>query len=314
MGRLRERLSAGERVVTAELTIADGASPEIVRRAVAVLLDRVDAISVTDNAGAHAHASSLAVASLVATAGAEPMMNLACRDRNRLALQSDLIGAALHGIENVVCVTGDDVTSGDEPGAIRVFDLDSPQLLSAASTLQAGRFLSGRPIDPAPRFFLGAVENPTAPPIAYRAERALKKVLAGAQFFQLQIAFAPEPVETFLRAAAGLGLCERASFLPSICILRSARQLRYMHKHVAGVVVPEDVLAAIEALPPEAQREHCLELAVALARAALALPWVSGLHLIPLGGPELAVELLDRLGPGALQTKEHHGDGSRVAV
>jgi methylenetetrahydrofolate reductase (NADPH) len=314
MGRLRDRLNAGVRVATAELTIADGASPDAVRKTVGVLAERVDAISVTDNAGAHAHASSLAVASLVAATGAEPVMNLACRDRNRLALQAELLGAALHGVENIVCVTGDDVTSGDEPGARRVFDLDSPQLLSVASTLQEGQFLSGRPIEPAPRFFLGAVESPTAPPLAYRAERALKKARAGAQFFQLQVAFEPQPVETFLRAAAELGLCERASFLPSICVLRSARQLRYMHEHVAGVVVPKDVLAAAEALPADAQREHCLELGVSLARAALELPWVAGLHLIPLGGPELAVELLDRLGPDALRPKEHHGNGSRVPV
>jgi methylenetetrahydrofolate reductase (NADPH) len=314
MGRLRDRLSAGERVVTVELAISDAASRDPVLATVSVLKDRVDGISVTDNAGAHAHASSLAVSSLVADAGAEPVMNLACRDRNRLALQGELLGAALHGIENVVCVTGDDITSGDEPQAKRVFDLDSPQLLSVASTLQDGRFLSGRPIDPAPRFFLGAVENPTAPPLAYRAERALKKVLAGAQFFQLQIAFAPEPVEAFLNASARLGLCDRVSFLPSICILRSARQLRYMHERVAGVVAPEDVLAEAEAVPPAAQREHCMELAVSLARAALELPWVSGLHLIPLGGPELAIELLDRLGADATRRKEHHGNGSRVPV
>lgn len=314
MGWLRERLASGQRVVTAELTIADGASPEVVIAAVDILRDRVDAISVTDNAGAHAHASSSAVASLVAAAGAEPVMNLACRDRNRLALQSELLGAALHGIENIVCVTGDDVTSGDEPEAKRVFDLDSPQLLSVASTLQKGRFLSGRRIDPAPRFFLGAVENPTAPPFAYRAQRALKKADAGALFFQLQVAFAAEPVAAFLRAVGALGLFERAYFLPSICILRSARQLRYMHEHIPGVSVPEQVLVDAEAVSKEAQREYCLELAVSLARSALALPCVSGVHLIPLGGPELAIELLDRLGPAAPPQKEHHGDRSRITV
>ncbi len=313
MGRLRELLEGGERVVTAELTIADGASREVVLGAVEILRDRVDAISVTDNAGAHAHASSLSVASLVRAAGAEPAMNLACRDKNRLALQAELLGASLHGIENIVCVTGDDVTSGDEPGAKRVFDLDSPMLLSVASTLQGGRFLSGRPIDPAPRFFLGAVENPTAPPLAYRAERALKKVDAGARFMQLQVAFEIEPVAAFLHACAGLGLEGRLHVLPSICILRSARQLRFMHENIAGVSAPDDVLAELEAVPKEKQRERCLELAESLALAALELPLVGGLHLIPLGGPELAVELLDRLGPGAI-TKERHGNGSRVTV
>ncbi len=314
MSWLRERLAAGDRVVTAELATADSASPDAVRRTVAVLSVRVDAISVTDNASAHAHASSLAVASLVAAAGAEPVLNLACRDRNRLALQSELLGAALHGIENVVCVTGDDVASGDEPEARRVFDLDSPQLLSVACTLQDGRFLSGRAIDPPPRFFLGAVENPTTPPLAYRAERALKKVRAGAQFFQLQVVFEPGPLERFLTGAASLGLCERAFFLPSICILSSARQLRYMHERVAGVSVPAWLLDEVEALPQDTQGERLLELAVALADAALQLGGVSGLHLIPFGRPELAIELLDQIGWAELRREERHGDGSRVTV
>jgi methylenetetrahydrofolate reductase (NADPH) len=302
---LEERLCAGARVVTVELPASVAASPEPVRVAVAALAGRVDAVTVTDNAGAHAHASSLAVAALVRAAGHEPIMNLACRDRNRLALQSELLGAALHGIENVVCVTGDDVTRGDEPEARRVFDLDSPQLLSVAGTLQAGKFLSGRSIDPPPRFFLGAVENPTAPPFAYRVERALKKVRAGASFFQLQVVFEPEPVAAFLENGASHGLCQRAFILPSICILHSARQLRYMRDHVAGVVVPDAVLAAAEALSPRAQREYCFELAVSLARSLLDLRWVNGLHLIPLGRLELAIELLDRVGPPPLAPKEH---------
>lgn len=303
MSLLEERLRAGARVITVEFPVSVGASPEPVYAGVAALAGRVDAISVTDNSGAHAHASPLAVAALVRAAGGEPIMNLACRDRNRLALQSELLGAALHGIENIVCVTGDDVTQGDEPEARRVFDLDSPQLLSVAVTMQAGTFLSGRSIDPPPRFFLGAVENPTAPPIGHRVERALKKMRAGASFFQLQLVFELEPIAAFLANAVSFGLCERAFILPSICILRSARQLRYMRDHVAGVVVPDAVLAGAESRPSQAQRDYCFELAVSLARSLLELPGVNGLHLIPLGGPELAIELLDRLGPGPAATQ-----------
>jgi methylenetetrahydrofolate reductase (NADPH) len=316
---LEELLAGGRRVVTAELPIADGASPALVTEPLAVLADAVDAIGVTDNAGAHAHASSLAVASLVRRAGAEPIMNLACRDRNRLALQAELLGASLHGIENVLCVSGDDVTSGDEPQARRVFDLDSPQLLSIAGTLQAGGFLSGRPIEPPPHFFLGAVENPVAPPLEYRAERAAKKVRAGARFFLLQVVFELGPLAAFLERAGALGLFERAFFLPSICIVRSAKQLRYMHEQVAGISVPAELLAEAEALPREAQRAWCFQRSVALAREALALPGVSGLHLIPLGGPQLAVDLLARLEPQLLaprpaNSKEPDGDHSRITV
>ena len=116
-------------------------------------------------------------------------MQLVCRDRNRLALEADIAGAGLHGIENICCLTGDDVTAGDEPEARRVFDLDSIQLLATASALASGTYLSGRKIDPAPRLFLGAVENPGAPPYDYRVDRALKKVRAGARFLQLQVGF-----------------------------------------------------------------------------------------------------------------------------
>lgn len=315
MSRLEERLLARARVLTAELPVRDGASPELVAEPVAALAAAgVDAIGVTDNAGAHAHASSLAVASLVRQAGVEPIMNLAARDRNRLALQADLLGAALHGIENVLCVTGDDVTTGDEPQARRVFDVDSPQLLSIAGTLQEGRFLSGRPIDPPPRFFLGAVENPIAPPLDYRAERAAKKVRAGARFFLLQVVFEIAPLAAFLEHAASFRLVEEAFFLPSICILGWAGQLRYVHEHVAGVSVPERLLDEVESLPREAQAEWLLDRSAALAGAALALPGVSGLHLIPLGGPQLAVDLLGRLEPGALDPKEARGHRSRVEI
>lgn len=264
--------------MTAELELGDGASSTPVEEAVSALAGAVDAIGVTDNAGAHPHASSLAIASLVRIAGAEPIMNLACRDRNRLALQADLLGAALHGIENVLCVTGDDVTRGDEPQARRVFDLDSPQLLSVAGSLQAGSFLSGRRIDPPPRFFLGAVENPSAPPLDYRAERAAKKVRAGARFFLLQVVFECGPLEAFLERAGALGLFEQASFLPSICVVRSARQLRYMAEQVAGVSVPAGLLAEAEALPREQQPDWLFEQSLSLARQALATTLQRGPH------------------------------------
>src|ERR671935_2403619 len=185
MSRLEEARAAGRRVITAEMPVINaGGVPEI-RRQLAPMSAWVDAVNATDNTAAHAHASPLAVAIGLIQCGMEPIMQLVCRDRNRLALQSDIVGAAMHGIENVLCLTGDDVTAGDEPEARRVFDLDGPQLVATAAGLAAGRYLSGRPIDPAPHLFIGAVENPGAPPYEYRVERALKKVAAGAGFLQL---------------------------------------------------------------------------------------------------------------------------------
>src|ERR1700694_5381483 len=178
MSTLERKLTAREFVVTAELpVIAGGGKAEILRQR-EPMRPFVDAFNATDNPSAHAHCSPLAVSIGLIQAGVEPVMQLACRDRNRIALEADLMGAAMYGIENICCLTGDDVTAGDEPEARRVFDLDGPQLIALAQVLEGGRYLSGRAISPSPHLFLGAVENPGAPPFEYRVERALKKVEA----------------------------------------------------------------------------------------------------------------------------------------
>src|SRR5213593_1885594 len=155
MSRLEDAIAARRFVVTAELLTIDSGGLDAVHERFAPFEDYVDAVNATDNTAAHAHASPVAVAIALAQLGMEPVMQLACRDRNRIALEADLVGAALHGIENVCCMTGDDVTAGDEPEARRVFDLDSPQLLATAATLASGRYLSGRALEPAPHLFVG---------------------------------------------------------------------------------------------------------------------------------------------------------------
>jgi len=181
MSRLEDALAAGRFVVTSELLSVDSGGLEAVHERFAPYEDYVDATNATDNTSAHAHASPLAVAIALKQLGMEPVLQLTCRDRNRLALEAELAGAALHGVENVLCLTGDDVTAGDEPEARRVFDLDSIQLLALGGTLARGTYLSGRKIDPPPKLFLGAVENPGAPPYDHRVDRALKKARAGAR-------------------------------------------------------------------------------------------------------------------------------------
>src|SRR6059058_1005593 len=192
MSRLEDALADGRFVLTAELLTVDSGGLDAVQGHFQPYEDWVDAVNATDNTSAHAHASPLSIAIALKQLGMEPVMQLTCRDRNRLALQAEIAGAALHGIENICCLTGDDVTAGDEPEARRVFDLDSIQLLALGETMRKGRYLSGRKIDPAPRLFLGAVENAGAPPYDYRVDRALKKVRAGAQFLQLQCGFIPQ--------------------------------------------------------------------------------------------------------------------------
>jgi methylenetetrahydrofolate reductase (NADPH) len=312
VSRLEDAIAAGRFVVTAELlTVNSGGLPKV-HELFAPYEEYADAVNATDNTAAHAHASPLAVAIALKQLGMEPVMQLVCRDRNRLALEAEIAGAGLHGIENICCLTGDDVTAGDEPEARRVFDLDAIQLVALAETMRNGRYLSGRKLDPPPRLFLGAVENPAAPPRDYRVDRALKKVRAGARFLQLQVTFEIEPLARFMEEAVAKGLAERAALIPSICLVRSPSALRFMDEKVPGITIPPDLIARCEsAADPEAE---CFDVACELADAARRLPGVRGLHLISFRKEAGIARLCARLGIGTRDERESLGDSPRVAV
>jgi methylenetetrahydrofolate reductase (NADH) len=294
MSRLEEALSSARLALTAELPVVDGGGVPEVERRLEPLRDWVDAVNVTDNTAAHAHASPLAVSIACLRCGVEPVMQLVCRDRNRLALQSEIVGASMHGIENLCCLTGDDVATGDEPEARAVFDLSGTALVGVARTLSEGRYLSGRTLEPPPRLFVGAVETTGAPPFEQRLERVRAKADAGARFLQLQIGFVPSYLEGFLEEAEAAGLCGRVAFMPSISILRSARALRFLDEKVPGVEVPAEVIARVE--DSDDQERECFELAVELAQQALSVPGVAGLHLISFR-PDAAISgLCERVG------------------
>jgi methylenetetrahydrofolate reductase (NADPH) len=312
LSRLEQALDDGRFVVTAEMPTIDGGGMDEVRFQLDPMAPYLDACNATDNTAAHAHASPLAISIALRECGMEPIMQLVCRDRNRLALQAEIVGASLHGIENVCCLTGDDTSAGDEPEARRVFDLDSPQLLATARSLASGRYLGGRAVEPPPHLYLGAVENPGAPPFEYRAHRALKKVRAGARFLQLQICFEPHLLKGFMAEAVRLGVTERAAILPSIAILRSARALRFIDERVPGISVPADVIAQVEAAAD--QQEACFDLAYALARHAMAQPGVRGLHFISFRKDAGIAALCRRLGIPTHAERVQHGYGSPVAV
>lgn len=314
MSILETLLRTGERpVVTAELPVVDGGGLDVVRRHLAGLAPWVDAVNATDNTAAHAHASNVAVAIAIQHSGVEPVLQVVCRDKNRLAIQADIVGAALHGIENICCLTGDDVTAGDEPQARRVFDLDGPQLVQVASTLAAGRYLSGRAIDPAPHLFVGAVENPGAPPHQLRVRRGLKKAAAGARFLQLQICFSPDRLADFTHEAVATGLAPDVALLPTICLVRGPRALRFIDAHVPGISVPPEVVARVEGAAD--QREAAYQLALEQARHALALPGVRGLHLADFRHDDSVARLLSDLGLSRRQPEEqHHAHGPAIAV
>jgi methylenetetrahydrofolate reductase (NADPH) len=312
MSRLEDAIAAGRFVVTSELLTIDTGGFDAVHERFAPFEDWVDAVNATDNTAAHAHASPVAVAIALKQLGMEPVLQLVCRDRNRLALEADIAGAALHGIENICCLTGDDVTAGDEPEARRVFDLDSSQLLATAAAMAGGRYLSGRAIDPAPHLFLGAVENPSAPPFEYRVDRALKKVRAGARFFQLQVGFQTELLERFMAEAVESGLASQAALLPSICLVRSPSALRFIDEKVPGISVPAAMIERCEqAADPEAE---CFDLACELAEHARSLPGVAGLHLISFRREAGVARLCARLGIPTRVEREMSGYRRPVAV
>jgi methylenetetrahydrofolate reductase (NADH) len=313
MSTLEQKLTAGRFVVTAELPVIDGGGFPEIQRQLAPMERHLDAVNATDNTSAHAHAAPLAVAIALKACGVEPIMQLVCRDRNRLALQAEIVGAAMHGIENISCLTGDDVTAGDEPEARRVFDVDSVQLISIARTLSTGRYLSGRILEPAPRLFVGAVESPATPPLEHRVARGMKKALAGARYLQLQICFQPDRLEAFMAGAVESGLAARCALIPSICIVRSALALRFVNDKVPGIEVPAELIARAEAASD--QQAECFDIACELADHARSLPGVAGLHLISFRKDAGIAKLCTRLGiPPRAERDQQHGNSPALAV
>jgi len=295
MSTLSDTLASGRLAVTAELPVVDGGGVPAVEQRLAPLRDWVDAVNVTDNTAAHAHASPLAVAIACLQCGVEPVVQLVCRDRNRLALQSEIVGASMHGIENLCCLTGDRMSAGDDPEAREVFELSGTELVRLAGALGQGHYVSGRALDPPPVLFVGAVETAGAPPFDPRIERVRAKVEAGARFLQLQLGFVQSHLEGFMEAAAAAGLGrERVALMPSISILRSARGLRFLDEKVPGVEVPPEVIARVEQ-SSDPERE-CFELAVELAEHALSVPGVAGLHLISFRPDSAIGALCERVG------------------
>ena len=312
MSALETKLDAGEFVVTAEMPVIDGGGHAELQRQLEYMRPYVDAYNATDNPAAHAHVSPLAISIGLLQVGAEPIMQLVCRDKNRLALEADLMGAAMYGVHNISCLTGDDVTAGDEPEARRVFDLDGVQLIALARMLERGHYLSGRPIEPVPHFLVGAVENPSAPPVEYRVRRAAKKALAGARFLQLQMTYRTELLESFMSTAVDAGLTQRLAMIPSIMILRTAGAMRFVASRVPGIDVPAELVRRVESAA-DAEAE-CFEIAYEYASHAISQPGVAGLHFISFRKDAGIAALCARLGIATKQERESHGHSPSVAV
>jgi methylenetetrahydrofolate reductase (NADPH) len=294
-GRLERVLRAGLFAVTAELNPPDSADPQAVYDAALVLSEVADAINATDASGANVHMSSLGVCAVLTRAGYEAVYQMSCRDRNRIALQGDLLGAAALGVVNVLCLTGDDVTAGDQPQAKRVFDFDSLQLLQTIRIMRdEGKFLSGRELSVRPRVFLGAAENPFAPPLQWRPDRLAKKIAAGAEFIQTQYIFDVPVFERFMARAGDLGLHERVYILAGVGPLRSPRAAEFMRTQVPGVVIPDAVLDRLKKTPKARWQEEGMAICVEIIEQVRQIRGVKGVHVMAYRQEEMVAEIIRR--------------------
>ncbi len=307
--RLERVLRAGRFAVTAELNPPDSSDSHQVYAAARVLGDVVDAINSTDASGANAHLSSLSCCAILLQAGYDGVMQLSCRDRNRIALQGDFLGASALGVQNVLCLTGDDVSAGDQPEAKPVFDFDSLHLLNTARIMRdQGVFLSGRKISVPPRLFLGAAENPFAPPLHWRAQRVAKKLEAGADFIQTQFVFDVKTFREFMARVRDLGVHQRIFILAGVGPLRSPQSAETMRARVPGVVIPDFLIERMRKTPRARWQEEGIEICVEIVQQVREIEGVAGVHVMAYRQEHVVAEIIRRAGllprpfPALIQT------------
>lgn len=282
-------------VVTAEMSPPNSADPADVYERIRGLDGYVDCINATDASGANVHVSSLAVSLLLKREGHCPVMQISCRDRNRIAIQGDVLGASALGITNILCLTGDGVQTGDHPEARPVFDLDSITLLSMLRAMRdQKRYLSGRPIKSAPNIFLGAAENPTSLPLEMRVVRLKKKVEAGAQFVQTQYCFDMQRLREFMSRVRDIGLDRQIHIIIGVGPLASPGAARWMRSHVPGVHIPDDIIRRLEgaAKPKEEGRRICIE----IMQEVSGINGISGVHVMAFKQEQFIGEMVEAAG------------------
>ncbi len=294
-GRLERVLRSGRFAVTAELNPPDSADPREVFERALVLSEVCDAINSTDASGANTHMSSVGICALLTSAGYAPVMQISCRDRNRIAIQGDVLGAAAMGVCNVLCLTGDGVQAGDQPGAKPVFDLDSISLLQTIRMMRdEGTFLSGRKLDVPPRVFLGAASNPFVPPYDFRPIRLAKKIAAGAQFVQTQYCFDIELLKRFMTRVRDMGLDKRCFILVGVGPLASPRAARWIRSNVPGVHIPDAVIERLDGA--ENPKLEGKRLCVEMIQQIKEIEGVAGVHVMAYRQEELVSEIITQSG------------------
>ena len=296
MSKLQESFAAGKFTYTGEVGPPKGIDLTHVLEGAAMMTDHVSAINVTDLQTAVMRIGSMAVSAKLVENGHEPVFQMVCRDRNRLALQSDLLSAAVFGIENVLAITGDHIVMGDHKDAMPVYDLDSVQLLKAMANLEQGGDLGfdfkGKPNklegDP-PAFFKGCVVTPCSDLLDAQIMKLEKKVAAGAQFCQTQAVYDPAAFEAFMKRVEGVGI----PIMVGIVVLKSAGMAKYMNGNVPGVVVPDNLIQALADAPKEGRKQKSIEISAALIREMK--PMCQGAHIMPLGWDDVVSEIIEQV-------------------
>jgi 5,10-methylenetetrahydrofolate reductase len=279
LGRLERVLKAGQFAVTAELNPPDSANPQDVYDRVEPFDGYVDGINATDGSGANCHMSSMAICALLTRVGYAPILQISCRDYNRIAIQGNVLGAAALGVCNVLCLSGDGVQNGDHPEAKPVFDLDSTSLLGVIKHMRDERqFMSGRKITTPPRLFLGASANPFAPPFDFRPINLLRKVEAGAQFIQTQYCYDVPRLASFMEKLRDMGFDQRCFILAGVGPLASAKTARWMRANVPGVHIPDHLIARLEGAKD--QKEEGIRICIEIIEQVRAIPGISGIHIM----------------------------------
>jgi methylenetetrahydrofolate reductase (NADPH) len=292
---LQTVLKSGKFAVTAEAGPPRGAKSEVVREKAKILKGYVDACNVTDNQTSVVRMCSLAACKILCEEGVDSVMQMVCRDRNRIAAQSDILGAAALGISNLLCLSGDHQVFGDHPQAKNVFDLDSIQLLKIARQMRDdAKFAGGKDVDGPPDIFIGAAANPFADPFKIQVPRLAKKVAAGAQFIQTQCVFNLEKFIEFMKGVRDRGLHEKTYILAGITPIKSLPMVQYMATKVAGMDVPEAVIERIKGVEKKKQKQEGIKIAVEAIQQLKEIQGIRGVHIMAIEWEDAVPEIVQQ--------------------
>jgi methylenetetrahydrofolate reductase (NADPH) len=295
--RLEKVLEKGEFAVTSECGPPRGADPDVIRAKGKLLEGVVDAANITDCQTSVVRMSSLASCLILKEMGFDPILQMVTRDRNRIAIQSDILGAAALGINNILCLSGDHQRFGDHPQAKNVYDIDSIQLIMTVKKMRdEGKFLNDQELTKAPQLFIGAAANPFADPVEIRALRLAKKVAAGAQFIQTQCIFNLERFAAWMRQVVDMGLHERVAILAGVTPLKSVGMGKYMKNQVPGMDVPDAVIERLKGVSKERQGAEGVKICIETVLRLRELKGVRGVHIMAIEWEEKVREIAEGAG------------------